>query len=168
MKNFHVAIVGGGVIGSAIAWELSKYKIDTVVFEKGSDVASGSSKANSGVIHSGINSASGSLKAKFCVQGNKMLQLLSEQLGFKIKWVGKYVIAKEDSEIKDLERLKKVGEKNGVAGLKLVDGKFVNKKEPNAVCNKALWVSNAGIMLPYEFTIALAENAAINLSLIHI
>ena len=87
MKNFHVAIIGGGVIGSAIAWELSKYKIDVVVFEKGSDVASGTSKANSGVVHSGINSPSGSLKARFCVEGNKMLQPLANELGFPLEWV---------------------------------------------------------------------------------
>ena len=60
MKNFHVAIIGGGVIGSAIAWELSKYKLNVSVFEKGTDVCSGTSKANSGVIHSGINSEPGS------------------------------------------------------------------------------------------------------------
>ena len=67
MKNFHIAIVGGVVIGSSIAWELSKYKVNVIVFEMGSDVASETSKANSGVIHSGINSPNGSLKARFCV-----------------------------------------------------------------------------------------------------
>jgi len=162
MKNFHVAIIGGGVIGSAIAWELSKYKIKTVVFEMGSDVASGTSKANSGVIHSGINSATGSLKARFCVEGNKMLQPLSKQLGFPLKMVGKYVIAKNDKEAKELERLTKIGEANGVPGLEIKDGSEVKLKEPNVPCYKALWVPTAGIMLPYEFTIALAENAAIN------
>ena len=77
MKNFHVAIIGGGVIGSSIAWELSKYKLNVILFEMGSDVASGASKANSGVIHSGINSPTSSLKAHFCVEGNKMFQTLS-------------------------------------------------------------------------------------------
>ena len=95
MKNFHVAIVGGGVIGSAIAWELSHYNLNIVVFEMGSDVASGNSKANSGVVHSGINSAPGSLKARFCVEGNKMFNSLSNELGFSVKWIGKYVIAKK-------------------------------------------------------------------------
>jgi glycerol-3-phosphate dehydrogenase len=160
MKNFHVGIIGGGVIGSAIAWELSKYKLDVVVFEKGSDVSSGTSKANSGVIHSGINSPTGSLKARFCVEGNKMLQPLANELGFPLKWVGKYVIAKNEEEAKELERLKKVGKENGVPKLEIQDGKVI--KEPNVPCYKALWVPTAGIMLPYKFTIALAENAAIN------
>ena len=160
MKNFHVGIIGGGVIGSSIAWELSKYKINVAVFEQGSDVASGTSKANSGVIHSGINSEAGSLKARFCVDGNKNLQDIANKLGFSIKWIGKYVIAKNQAEIKELKILKKIGEKNGVSGLKILDGNEVN--EPNLSCHSALWVPSAGILLPYEFTIALAENAVIN------
>ena len=160
MKNFHVAIIGGGVIGSAIAWELSKYKLNVSVFEKGTDVCSGTSKANSGVIHSGINSAPGSLKARFCVEGNKTMRSLSKQLGFSLKWTGKYVIAKNEDEIKILEKLKKTGEKNKVSGLEIYNGSKV--KEPNINCVAGLWVPTAGIILPYEFTIALAENAAIN------
>ena len=160
MKNFHVAIVGGGVIGSAIARELSKYKLDVAVFEMDCDVASGNSKANSGVVHSGINSATGSLKARFCVEGNKMFQSLADVLGFSVQGVGKYVIAKNEEEIKELERLKKIGINNDVPGLEIKDGSEVN--EPNVSCVAALWVPTAGITLPYEFTIALAENAAEN------
>ena len=160
MKNFHVGVIGGGVIGSAIAWELSKYKIDVVVFEVGSDVAVGASKANSGVVHSGINSATNSFKARFCVEGNEIFQSIADELGFSVKWVGKYVIAKNQDEVKELESLKKVGENNGVENLKIVDGSKVN--EPNVSCHSALWVPTAGISHPYEFTIALAENAAIN------
>ncbi|RLF39235.1 MAG: FAD/NAD(P)-binding oxidoreductase, partial [Thermoplasmata archaeon] len=84
MRAFQIAIIGGGVVGSAIARELSKYNLRVVVFEKGSDVASGASKANSGVIHSGINSPPSSLKARFCVEGNRMFPSLSEELGFPV------------------------------------------------------------------------------------
>jgi len=162
MKKFHVAIIGGGVIGSSIAWNLSKYKLDVVVFEMGSDIASGASKANSGVIHSGINSPPSSLKARFCVEGNKMFQMLANKLDFSLKWVGKYVIAKNEEEIKELEHLKKVGRKNKVPNLEIIEGKVLKKREPNISCFAGLWVPTAGIILPYEFTIALAENAAIN------
>ncbi len=162
MSKFHVAIIGGGVIGSAIAWELAKYKVDVVVFEKGSDVASGTTKANSGVIHSGINSPPNSLKSYFCIQGKDMIRSLAEELGFSLKWVGKYVIAKNEDEIKELERLKKIGIKNGVLGLEIHDKSQVNEKEPNVSCYAGLWVPTAGIILPYEFTITLAENATIN------
>lgn len=162
MKNFQVAIIGGGVIGSAIAWELSKYEVDVVVFEMGSDVASGASKANSGVIHSGINSPTDSLKARFCVEGNSMFQTLADTLGFQLKWVGKWIIAKNQHEEKELNRLQNVGIANNVPYLEVIDGSEVEKKEPNVSCYKALWVPTAGIILPYEFTIALAENAAEN------
>jgi len=160
MRNFQVAIVGGGVIGSAIAWELSKYNINVVVFEKGSDVASGTSKANSGVIHSGINSAPDSLKAFYCVKGNQMLHSISKKIGLEVKWIGKYVIAKDERELNELKRLKKVGIKNNVPDLKIVNSDKVNEKNVN--CKSALWVPTAGIVSPYEFTIALAENAAEN------
>ena len=162
MNNFQIAIVGGGVIGSAIARELSKYKLNVIVFEMGSDVASGASKANSGVVHSGINSAHGSLKARFCVEGNKMFQSLADELSFPLLWIGKFVIAKNEEEKKELKRLKNVGIKNKVPGLEIINGAEVKKKEPNISCAEALWVPTAGITLPYQFTIALAENSAEN------
>ena len=126
----------------------------------GSDVATGASKANSGVIHSGINSKPGSLKARFCVEGNKMFNSLSKELDLPVKWIGKYVIAKNESEIKEIERLKKVGEKNKVSGLKIVSNSEISEK--NVTCSSALWVPTAGIVTPYNFTINLAENAAEN------
>lgn len=162
MKKFDVAIIGGGVVGSAIAFELSRYNLDIVIFEMGSDVASGASKANSGVIHSGINSPNNSLKARFCVEGNKMFQILANELNFPLRWVGKFVIAKEQEEIKELEKLKKIGEKNEVPNLKILEKSEIKKRVPNIHCKAALWVPTAGITLPYQFNIALAENAAIN------
>jgi glycerol-3-phosphate dehydrogenase len=162
MKNFHVAIIGGGVIGSALAWELCHYKIDVVVFEASSDVAFGTSKANSGVIHSGINSPPFSLKARFCVEGNRMFQSLSNELGFPLKWIGKYVIAKNEDEIKELERLRNIGTQNKVAGLEIHEGLIVKKKEPRISSVAGLWVPTAGIVAPYECTIAFAENAVEN------
>ena len=162
MKNFDVAIVGGGVVGSAIARELSKYNVNVAVFEKGSDVASATSKANSGVIHSGINSSPGSLKARFCVEGNQLIQKLANDLDFPVKWVGKLVIAKNDEEIKELENLRTIGISNGVPRLEIIDAEKVKSKEPNVLCYAALWVPTAGIISPYQFTIALAENAVEN------
>lgn len=162
MRNFEVAIIGGGVVGCAIARELSKYDVRVVVFEAGSDVASGASKANSGVIHSGINSPPSSLKAILCVEGNKMFPLLSEELSFPVKWTGKFVIAKNEEEVDELERLMETGIKNGVENLEIKEGDEVKKLEPNISCFSALWIPTAGITSPYEFTIALAENAVEN------
>ena len=162
MKNFHVGIIGSGVIGSSIAWELSKYELDIAIFEMGSDVSSGASKANSGVVHSGINSPPSSLKVQHCIKGNAMFKTLSNQLGFPLKWIGKYVIAKNKDEVEAIENLKKIGEKNNISDLEIKKGSDVRKYEPNINCYKALWVPTAGITNPYGFNITLAENAAIN------
>lgn len=162
MKKFHIAIVGGGVIGSAIARELSKYQLDTIVFEKGSDVASSTSKANSGVIHSGINSPPKSLKARLCVEGNELFKPLADDLSVPIKRIGKYIIAKNEEEIKQLIKLKEIGKKNKIKGLKLLESDKVLLNEPKIRCKNALWVPSAGIISPYELTIALAENSIIN------
>jgi glycerol-3-phosphate dehydrogenase len=162
MRIFDIAIIGGGVIGSAVAYELSKFRLDIIVIEKEGDVASGTSKANSGVIHSGINSPPGSQKAKFCVEGNQLIQQLAKTLGFSYKKVGKYVIAKTQNEAKELKNLFKNGKKNNVVGLEIHQSLIINNKEPQVVCEEGLWVPSAGIVLPYEFTIILAENALIN------
>ena len=162
MRKFQIAIIGGGVIGSAIARELSKYFLDIIVFEKESDVASSTSKANSGVIHSGINSPPKSLKARFCVEGNRIFHQLAKELSVPIKWTGKYVIAKNEEEEKELVKLKDIGIKNKVMGLRLIETDEVNFNEPNIKCKSALWVPSAGITLPYQLTIALAENSVMN------
>lgn len=162
MKNFDVAVVGGGIIGSAIARELSKYKQNIIVFEKGSDVASATSKANSGVIHSGINSSPKTLKARFCVEGNKIFHTLEKELHIPIKWTGKLVISNKEEEINELIKLKKIGIKNKVKGLKIIDNEKIKLIEPNIKAKYALWVPSAGITLPYQLTISLAENSIEN------
>ena len=162
MKNFHIAIIGGGVIGSAIAREFSKYNLNIIVFEKGSDVASSTSKANSGVLHSGINSSPKSLKARFCIQGNKLIRSIANDLHVPIKWTGKYIIAKNEDERKELIKLKKNGIENNLKGLKLIEAEEVKLNEPNIFCKYALWVPSAGITLPYLLTISLAENSVLN------
>ncbi len=162
MREFQIAIIGGGVVGCALARELAQYNCSVAVFEKGSDVASGASKANSGVVHSGINSAVGSLKARFCVEGNRVIESIANDLGISAQRVGKFVIAKNEKERKELEQLKQVGERNGVMGLEIIDGSEVIKKEPEIKCSAGLWVPSAGILLPYELTIAFADHASIN------
>ena len=162
MRTAQVGIIGGGVVGSALARELSQYQIKTIVFEKGSDVVTGASKANSGVIHSGINSPPQSLKAQFCVQGNKLFNHLAQDLSLPFKKSGKFIVAKTEDEIKCLHQLKKIGEKNGVPRLQVIDNNQVKKKEKNVKCKAALWVPSASITSPFLYTIALAENAVSN------
>ena len=163
-----VLVIGAGVVGCAIARELAKFNLETVLLEKENDVCGGVSKGNSGVLHTGLYYPKGSLKGKLCVEGRLMFPKLAKQLNIPCKLCGKHVIARTDEELKDLEGLKAVGEANGAKGLTIISGKELKKREPNVDALSALYSPVAGIMLPYLFTIALAENALSNGVKIHV
>jgi glycerol-3-phosphate dehydrogenase len=158
-KRFDALVIGGGMVGCAIAYELSKYQLDVALLEKESDVCFGASKANSGVVHSGIYSQPGSLKAKLCVEGNRLFGKFTEDLGVEFDRRGKIVVARDDDEIIALEKLKNVGSENKVEGLEDLDTRKLEELEPNIKAKSGLWVPSAGIVSPYELTIALAESA---------
>jgi glycerol-3-phosphate dehydrogenase len=161
-------VIGAGVIGCAIARELAKYKIETVLVEKEPDVGSGVSKGNSGVLHTGLYYPRGSLKAKLCVEGRLMFPELAKQLDVPYRLCGKHVIARTEEELEDLEILKAVGEGNGVEELKIISGNELKKREPRLDALYALYSPVAGIVPPYLFTIALAENALNNGVKVHV
>ena len=156
------------MIGCAIARELAKFKIETVLVEKETDVGSGVSKGNSGVLHTGLYYPRGSLKAKLCVEGRLMFPELAKELDVPYKFCGKHVIARTEEELEDLESLKAVGEGNGVKGLKIISGEELKKREPRLDALYALYSPVAGIVPPYLFTIALAENALNNGVKVHV
>jgi glycerol-3-phosphate dehydrogenase len=162
---YDVIIIGSGVIGAAVARELSKYDLKVAVLEKSSDAANGgSTKANSGIVHAGYDAKEGSLKAKLNVLGNKMYDELCSQMDVKFKRNGSLVIAFDDEEVKEVKKLYERGIKNGVEGLEIWDRERILKEEPNI--NKtvisALYAPTAGIVSPFEFAIALSEVANSN------
>ncbi len=165
MKNkFKVAIIGGGVVGCAIARELSKYNLDISVFEKSLDIPGGASRANSAIIHSGYDDLPGTLKGKLCVEGNALFDELKEELDFPFERHGSLVVALSNSEMASIEELYERGKKNGVPGIKILNREETLKLEPNL--NKSLVASlyapSAGIVSPFGFTVALYENALKN------
>ena len=164
----NILVIGAGVIGCAIARELAKFKIETVLLEKETDIGSGVSKGNSGVLHTGLYYPKGSLKAKLCVEGRLMFPELAKQLDVPYKLCGKHVVARTEEELKDLEKLKAVGEGNGVEGLAIISGEELKKREPNLDALYALYSPVAGIVPPYLFAIALAESALNNGVKVHI
>ena len=159
-----VAIIGGGVIGCSIARELSRLALKVVVLEKGSDVASGSSKANSGIVHGGYDCKPGTLKAKFNVLGNPMFDERSKTLDFPFKRNGSLVLAFHEEDRAQLEHLLEQGKKNGVPDLRIIEAEEIRSFEPNIsdAVVAALYVPTGGIVCPYEMTVAFAENAAEN------
>ncbi|HPF86551.1 MAG TPA: NAD(P)/FAD-dependent oxidoreductase [Candidatus Limiplasma sp.] len=162
--GYDVAIIGGGVIGCAIARELSRLRLNIVVLEKECDVAAGSSKANSGIVHGGHDCTPGTLKARFNVEANPMFDELSKTLDFPFKRNGSLVLAFEEDQIPKLEALKQQGIANGVPGLEIIGRDEIVKLEPNIsdTVVAALQVPTGGIVCPYEMTFAFAENAAAN------
>lgn len=161
---FDVIIIGAGVIGASIAREAAKYALNVCVLEKESDVASGSSKANSGIVHAGHDAKPGTNKAKYNIAGQKMFEELSAALKFPFRRCGSLVIAFDEQDLPALQELKVRGEKNGLTDLVIIDQKQLRALEPhiNKSVFSALHVPSGGIVCPYEMTIALAENAAEN------
>ncbi|CEK30173.1 oxidoreductase [[Clostridium] sordellii] len=159
-----VTVIGAGVVGCAIARELSKYDLDVVVIDKNEDVAEGISKANSGIIHGGYNEKKGTLKAKLNLEGNKMMDELAEKLQFPFKRNGALVLAFSEEELERVKELKANGEEIGVKGLEILNREEVLNLEKNI--NKdvlgALYVKTSGIVSPYEMTLAFGENAVEN------
>lgn len=159
-----VIIVGGGVIGCSIARELSRYKLDILVLEKGEDISTGATKANSGIIHGGYDAAHSKLKGYFSRRGNQMFDKLEEELNFGFSRCGSLVLSFSQEEREHLKKIIENGVKNGVDDLKIIEEEELREMEPNvsseAIC--ALHCPSAGIASPYEYCIALMENAIEN------
>ena len=158
---YDVIIIGAGVTGSAVARELSRYKLNVCVLEKEEDVCCGTSKANSAIIHAGFDAAEGSLMARFNVRGNEMMDQLAADLDIPFKRNGAMVVCIHESEKDGLKDLYDRGVANGVKGLQILNREEALEKEPN-LSEKvvaALYAPTAGIVCPFGATIAFAENA---------
>ena len=153
------AIIGAGVTGCAIARELSRYSLNICVIESCEDVCCGTSKANSAIIHAGYDAESGSLKARFNVEGNKMMDKLAEELDIHFKRIGSLVVMFEGDDRKKLEGLYERGVKNGVEGLRIIEKDELRKMEPSIAEDAvaALYAPSAGIVCPFGMTIAYRE-----------
>jgi len=163
MKQLYdVLIIGGGMIGSAIAREMSRYRLKIGVLEKNLDVCYETSGRNSAVVHGGFAYDEGSLKAKLCVQGNRMMGQLSEELDFPFLRCGKVLVGNTQEDMETLRRTLKQGEKNGSKGLVIIDEEELHRLVPAAVGKFAMYSPNSGILDPFQYTVALAENACLN------
>lgn len=162
--KYDVAIIGAGVVGSLIARELSRYDLNIILLEKCNDMAMGTSKANSAIVHAGFDSMPGSLKAKFNVEGVELMPSLCGELGVPYKNIGSLVLAFNDSQMTHLTKLLIRGNKNGVPGLRIIGQDKLRQLEPNININAlgALWAPSASIICPYELNISAVENAVTN------
>ena len=159
-----IIIIGGGVVGCAVARLLSRYQAEVTVLEGGEDVAHGASKANSGIVHAGYDAEPGSLKARLNVEGAAMYPALCKEVDAPYSRPGAMILAFHEEERATLEELYAQGERNGVKDQRIIERDEVLRLEPNVspdvVC--ALLEPASGLTSPYELTCALADHAAVN------
>lgn len=160
-QEYDVTIIGGGVIGCAIARELSAYRLKTCLVEMEEDVCSGTSKANSAIVHAGFDAAVGSFKARFNLEGNLWMDELSRDLDFDFKRNGSLVLCFHPEDLDGLNLLLARGQENKVPGLRIISGEEARQMEPNLSDQvvAALYAPTGGIVCPFGLTVALAENA---------
>lgn len=161
---FDVAIIGAGIAGSAIARQLSKYDLKTVVLEKGVEVCQGTTKANSAIVHGGFDAKEGTLKAKLNVLGCKMYPSICKELSVEYKNNGSLVLAFNENDMEHIHELYERGLKNGASDIEIINGEKVKEIEPNVSEDVvgALWCKSSGIVCPFNLNIAFMENAITN------
>lgn len=158
-----VAIIGGGIIGTATARELSKYQLKVVVIEKEAEVGWGTTKANSGIVHAGFHEEPGTLKAKYCFPGNQMFPQLCDELDVCFEQNGILMVARNEEEWETVQKYYERGKERGVP-LELLSGEEARALEPELSGDivGALYAPEGGSVMPFELAAALMENAIYN------
>ena len=159
-----VVIIGCGIVGAAVAYELSKYRLTTLVIEQENDIATGTTKANSAIIHAGFDPKPGTLIAKLNVEGAQLAKELCSKLDIPYEQIGSLVLAFSKEELITLEKLYEQGVQNGVPDLRLLDESELHLVEPHVSQNAvgALYAPTTAIVNPWEYAMALAETAVKN------
>ncbi len=162
--QYDVAVIGAGVCGAMITRELSKLDMKIVMLEKCNDVAMGTSKANSAIVHAGFDAENGTLKAKLNVQGASLMAYYCNKLSVPYKNIGSLVVAYSWDDMHTLDVLFERGFNNGVPNMEIISQERLRAMEPyiSEEAVGALWAPTAGIVSPYELTIAATENAVMN------
>ena len=157
METIDVVVVGGGVTGLASAAAIAGSGREVCVLERHARPGMDSSSHNSGVIHAGIHYPAGSLKARLCVEGARDLYAFCARHRVPHARCGKLIVALDDGEAGELERLKARGEANGVEGLRLAGGHAVRRREPHAAAVAALFSPDTGVVEPEALVQALGR-----------
>src|SRR5882724_4796589 len=159
MERANIVIIGGGVVGCAVAYELALLHADVYLLEQAPKLGMGSSTRNSGVNHSGIYYEHGSLKARLCVEGNRLTREFCTKHGVPYRQSGKLVVAAHTNEITKLEALADRGRQNGVEGLEIIDRGAILSREPHIAAVAALSIPSAGIISAEDLVKAYARLA---------
>lgn len=161
---YDVAIIGCGVTGAAAAYELARYRLRVCVLERENDVADGTTKANSAILHAGYDPQPGTLMAELNVKGVAMAKEICKKLDVEYRQLGSLVLAFDEAQMATVRELYDRGVKNGVPGVRVLTGDEVRAMEPN-ISDKvvgALLAPSAAIVMPWDYAIAMAETAVRN------
>jgi len=159
-----ILVIGAGVTGCGLARVLSRYEAEITVADAGCDVAEGATKANSAIVHAGFDAKSGTMKAKFNVEGAEMYPALSEELGVPYVRAGALVLGYDEEDRETLKNLLEQGKANGVTGLRILEKDEILEMEPetNPEVLCALYAPTSGLTSPYTMAFAMADHAAVN------
>ena len=146
MEKVDIVVVGAGVVGLAVAWELSRLDKEIFVIEKNSNFGQETSSRNSEVIHAGIYYPKESLKTKTCIEGKELLYEFCLKNNIPHKKIGKLIVAIDKNEVGDLRNLFQRGLENGVKDLKLLSKGEIRALEPNIKAEEAIYSSSTGII----------------------
>jgi glycerol-3-phosphate dehydrogenase len=163
-QYYDLIIIGAGVVGCLIARTLARYRLSILLIDQASDVGTGASAANTGIIHSGYYPLPGTLKAALNVAGNPLWDSLSAELNFTFKRTGGYVVAVGSDELLELDALSDRARRNGVTDITRLSRQETLDRESciNPQVSGALWVPGIGTCDPFGVTLAAAENALAN------
>lgn len=165
-----VAIIGCGVTGAAVAYQLAKKQVSVLILEAENDVSMGTTKANSAILHAGYDPEPGTSMARLNVRGSALAKEICAALDVPYKQTGSFVVAFGPEQEKKLRRLYENGTANGVPGLEILSGEKARALEPNLSpeITAALHAPSAAIVSPWEFALAMAENAVQNGADLHL
>jgi glycerol-3-phosphate dehydrogenase len=160
VEQASIVIIGGGIVGCAIARALSTRWSDVFVLEALPKIGMGSSSRNSGVIHSGLYYPPGSLKARHCLRGNQLTYEFCAAHGVPHRRTGKLVVASSPTEAEELVALLKTGETNGVENMRIIDRRAIRAREPHVEGFQAIEIPSTGIVGSEELVKAYARIAS--------
>ena len=168
--DFDVIIIGCGVTGAAIAYELSRYKLRVGILEASNDVANGTTKANSAIVHAGYDPVPGTKMARLNVRGTALMGELCRRLDVPYANIGSLVLSQSEEDDAHVRTLYEQGLANGVPGLRILNGEEVLALDPGVSPETrcALYAPSAGIVNPWELCYAMAETAVRNGAVLHL
>jgi len=161
---YDVLIIGGGIVGCALARELTRFRLNVALCEKEVEVGFGATKANSGIIHGGHHAAPEMLKGRLEWEGNQLWEVLAQELGFGFKRVGELTVALHDDQLPVLDKLLHHARVKGVSGVERWEPARIQDEEPalSPAILAAVYAPTTGVVNPYEACFALVENAVRN------